>query len=414
MESPPLGPNYLKLWIASAISNLGDGVRWAALPLLAVTLTQDPAKVAAIDLAAGLPWFLFALHAGALVDRMDRRVVMITANVFRTGVMATLAILVLTGNASLPVLYLLAFLLGMAETMFDNAAQAIMPRLVEHASLEKANGRLIAAELTANQFIGPPLGGFLFAAMAALPFLVDAGSFALSALLIFFVAGTYRSPRDTALPATRLRHEIGEGLKWLWGHRLLRTLAIYVGVQNMMSNACFSIFVLFAVQILDLSAAGYGVLLSSMVVGSLLGGLTAARVADRIGRGRTIFVGIVMASLSYALMGGSSNPFVVGVGAAVLSWPITSWNVITVSLRQRLIPDRLLGRVNSAYRLLAWGTIPLGAALGGLLGKVYDLRAPFFVASVVHAVLALLALKLMSNAILEKARVEGEALGPEL
>ena len=408
MQEFRLGPNYIKLWTASAISNLGDGVRWVALPLLAVTLTRDPAKVAAIDLAASLPWFLFALIAGALVDRLDRRKVMVIANVFRAVVMGVLAALVVTENFSLAVIYALAFLLGTAETMFDNAAQAIIPRVVDHSLLERANGRLVAAELTANQFVGPPLGGFLFAIVAALPFLVDAGSFAISALLIFLVAGSFRSPRDEALPATRLRQEIAEGLRWLWGQRLLRNMAIYVGLQNMMSNACFSIFVLFALRILDVSGAGYGVLLSSLAVGSLLGGLTAARVADRIGRGRTLFLTVTLAALSYVVMGTSSNPYVVGAGAALLGWPITAWNVITVSLRQSLIPDRLLGRVNSVYRLLAWGTIPIGAALGGLLGRVFGLRTPFYVAAVVHGLLAILALKLMSNAILERARREAD------
>lgn len=406
--APRLGPNYIKLWTASAISNLGDGVRWVALPLLAVTLTRDPAKVAAIDLASTLPWFLFALPAGALVDRLDRRKVMVVANAFRAVVMATLAALVLTDNASLLVLYGLAFGLGSAETMFDNAAQASMPRLVDHSLLEKANGRLVAAELTANQFIGPPIGGLLFAAMAALPFMVDAGSFAVSALLIFLIAGTFRTPREAALPPTRLRHEIAEGLRWLWGHRLLRNMAAYVGLMNMMSTACFSIFVLFAVQILELTETGYGLLLSCMAIGSLIGGLTAARVATRIGGGRTIFLGLVLAVISYLLIGASTNPFAVGAGAALLGWPVTSWNVITVSLRQRIIPDRLLGRVNSVYRLLAWGTMPLGAVLGGILGRVYGLRSPFVVSASLHALLALLALKLFSNAALERARPRRE------
>lgn len=406
MNDPRLGSNYVKLWMASAISNLGDGVRWVALPLLAVTLTRDPAKVAAIDLAASLPWFLFALPAGALVDRLDRRKVMVAANVFRTAVMGALAALVLTDNSTLVVLYVLAFCLGTAETMFDNSAQALMPRLVDHSLLEKANGRLVAAELTANQFVGPPLGGFLFAAMAALPFVVDATSFALSALLIFLIAGTFTSPRDKALPQTRLRSEIAEGVRWLWGHRLLRSMAAYVGLMNLMSTACFSIFVLFAVQILDLTEAGFGLLLSSMAIGSLFGGLTSSRVAKRIGGGRTIFLGLVLAGVSYLLMGASSNPFVVAAGAALLGWPITSWNVITVSMRQRIIPDRLLGRVNSVYRLLAWGTMPIGALVGGLLGRGYGLRAPFLVAAAVHAVLALFALKLFSNAALGAARME--------
>jgi MFS family permease len=405
MERERLGPNYAKLWTASAISNLGDGVRWTALPLLAVTLTRDPAKVAAIDLASFLPWFLFALPAGALVDRLDRRMVMVAANVFRTAVMVALAVLVLTNSSSLVVVYLLAFCLGMAETMFDNAAQAIMPRLVDRGLLEKANGRLFAAELTANQFIGPPIGGLLFATVAALPFFVDAGSFAVSALLIFLIAGSFRTPNDSALLA-RLRQDIAEGLRWLWAHRLLRTMAVFLGLQNMASTACFSIFVLFAVEILGLTDAGYGVLLSSLALGSLLGSLTVARIATWIGSGTTLFLCLALSAVAYALIGVSSNPFTVGAGVVLLGWPITAWNVITVSLRQVIIPNRLLGRVNSVYRLMGWGTMPIGAVIGGLLGRVYGLRAPFLVSTAIHALLALVALAVMSNAILARARAE--------
>jgi MFS family permease len=406
VKEASLGRDYAKLWTASAISNLGDGVRWTALPLLAVTLTRDPAKVAAIDFASFLPWFLFALPAGALVDRLDRRVVMVGANVFRTAVVVLLALLVLTGNSSLFVLYLLAFSLGTAETMFDNAAQALMPRLVDRSLLEKANGRLYAAELTANQFIGPPIGGLVFAAFAALPFFLDAVSFAFSALLIFLIAGVFRTPKDEALPATRLRQDIAEGLRWLWTHRLLRTLAIFLGLQNMMSTACFSIFVLFAVEILDLTEAGYGLLLSSLALGSLLGSLTVTRIARWIGSGGTLFLCLALSAAAYITIGLSSNPFTVGAGAVLLGWPTTAWNVITVSLRQAIIPDRLLGRVNSVYRLMGWGTMPIGAVIGGYLGRAYGLRAPFFVSAAIHALLAVVALTVMSNAIVARARSE--------
>ncbi len=406
MSQAPLGPNYAKLWIASAVSNLGDGVRWTALPLLAVTLTRDPAKVAAIDLAASLPWFLFALPAGALVDRLDRRVVMVVANVFRAGVMVALALMVLGEASSLFVLYLLAFCLGAAETMFDNAAQAIMPRLVARESLEKANGRLYAVELIANQFVGPPVGGLLFAAVATLPFFVDAASFAISAGLIFLIAGSFRSPRDATQPSTNLRQDIAEGLRWLWGHRLLRTLAIFLGLENMMNTACFSIFVLFALEILDLSEAGFGLLLTSLALGSLVGSMTTPRFAKAVGSGTTLFLSLALTAVTFTIIGTTDDPYVVGAASAVQGWAIVAWNVITVSLRQAIIPDRLLGRVNSVYRLLGWGTMPIGAVIGGLLARAAGLRAPFFLAAAVYGLLALVALKVLSNATLAEARTE--------
>lgn len=405
MSRERLGANYWKLWIASAISNLGDGVRWTALPLLAASLTHDPARVAAIDFSASLPWFLFALPAGALVDRLDRRRVMVVSNVVRAAAMSLLAFFVLRELASLFLLYAIAFCLGCAETMFDNAAQALMPRLVERAHLEKANGRLYAAELIANQFVGPPLGGFLFAIAMAVPFLLDAASFAIAAGLIVSLVGAFRVA-DRPDAVTKLRHDIGEGLRWLWAHRLLRTLAAFLGIQNMMSTACFSIFVLVSIEILGLSDAGYGLLLTSLAIGSFVGSVTVSPLSRKVGSGTTLFICLAVSAAAYLVVALSSNPVVTGIGIGVLGWPIVAWNVITVSLRQSIIPDRLLGRVNSVYRLMGWGTMPLGAALGGLLGRTLGLRSPFFVAAAAHALLAVVAIAAMSNAVLSRAREE--------
>ena len=376
--------------------------------MLAVTITRDPAKVAAIDLAAGLPWFFFALIAGALVDRMDRRVVMVCANIFRAALMTLLGIAVLTESESLLLLYVIAFLLGMAETMFDNSAQAIMPALVDRSLLEKANGRLYAAELTANQFAGPPLGGLLFAAAAAVPFLLDAGSFAISALLIFLIRGGYRAPRDAALPATRLRTDIAEGLKWLWNHKLLRTLGIFLGFENMMFTAGFSILVLYAIEILELSAAGYGLLLAAGAVGSVIGSFTAAWISKALGGGRALLFSLAITVAGMVAIALTSSTAVTAIAVAVFGLASIVWNVITVSLRQRIIPDRLLGRVNSAYRLLGWGTMPIGAALGGLLARAYGLRAPFWVGAAVYAVLTVLSIALLSNSKLAAAQQEAQ------
>ncbi|HET7481610.1 MAG TPA: MFS transporter [Actinomycetota bacterium] len=405
MSRERLGANYWKLWIASAISNLGDGVRWTALPLLAASLTHDPARVAAIDFSASLPWFLFALPAGALVDRLDRRRVMVVSNVVRAAAMSLLAFFVLRELAPLFLLYAIAFCLGCAETMFDNAAQALMPRLVERAHLEKANGRLYAAELIANQFVGPPLGGFLFAIAMAVPFLLDAASFAIAAGLIVSLVGAFRVA-DRPDAVTKLRHDIGEGLRWLWAHRLLRTLAAFLGIQNMMSTACFSIFVLVSIEILGLSDAGYGLLLTSLAIGSFVGSVTVSPLSRKVGSGTTLFICLAVSAAAYLVVALSSNPVVTGIGIGVLGWPIVAWNVITVSLRQSIIPDRLLGRVNSVYRLMGWGTMPLGAALGGLLGRTLGLRSPFFVAAAAHALLAVVAIAAMSNAVLSRAREE--------
>lgn len=399
----PLGPNYQKLWTASAISNIGDGVRWTALPLLAASLTRDPAKVAAIDLAATLPWFLFALVAGALVDRIDKKMAMSIANGVRTLLMLGLGLAVLFDASSLIVLYVVAFLLGCAETIFDNSAQAIMPAVVQRSQLERANGRLYAAEIINNQFIGPPLGGFLFAAAAAVPFLLDSASFAISAVLIAAMGGSYQAPRGEADSRTTIRTDIAEGLRWLWQHRLIRTLAIMLGIWNGVSMAGFSIFVLFALEILELSEVGYGILLGAGTVGSLAGSLAASRLS-KAGAGTTLIAMVLFGALSSLGIALTSNAFVVGLMSAIFGFTSVVWNVITVSLRQAIIPERLLGRVNSVYRLLGWGSMPIGAALGGIMGSVYGLRSPFVLQFVVLVIMALAALPIINNRTIAAAR----------
>jgi MFS family permease len=400
-----LGSNFLKLWTASAVSNFGDGIRWTALPLFAATLTRDPTRIAAIDFAATMPWLLFALVAGALVDRWDRRRAMVTSNAFRAVVMTLLGVSVLADFASLPLIYVLAFLLGTAETIFDNAAQAMTPRVVARADLERANGTLFTAELVANQFAGPPAGGFLFGIKQAVPFFTDAASFAFSASLVSTLKGNFRTERPATDIPTRLRTEIWEGLRWLWNHRLLRTFAVMVGVWNLLNTATFSIFVLYALQILDLGPVGYGVLLSTMVIGNVIGSFIAPRVG-KIGQGTTLILTVVLGAGSELGIALASHSVVVGAMLAISGVSLIVWNVITVSLRQSIIPDRLLGRVNSVYRLLAYGMMPIGAALGGLLADAFGLRAPYYVAAVVLGIMAIAALPVVNNASIAAARAE--------
>lgn len=404
----PLGANYRKLWTASAISNLGDGVRWTALPLLGASITHDPAKIAAIDLFATLPWFLFALLAGALVDRWDKRMAMAIANGFRFLLVVGLALATLWGSGTLVIVYVVGFLMGCAETIFDNSAQSILPAVVRKDQLEKANGRMYAVEIINNQFVGPPLGGFLFAAAAAAPFFLDSASFLISALLIAALMGSFKSPRDADLLKTTLRTDITEGLKWLWNHRLIRSLAIMLGIWNGVTMACFSIFVLYALEILDLNEVGYGVLLAAGTVGSLLGTMAASRLS-KAGPGRTLIAMVILGAVSSLGIALTSSPVVVAVMSVASGFAGIVWNVITVSLRQAIIPDRLLGRVNSVYRLLGWGSMPIGAAIGGIMASSMGLRSPFYLQFGVLVVMAIAALPVINNKTIAEARAAAES-----
>ena len=280
-----LGSRFDKLSFAAGISNLGDGAFGAAFPLLVASLTRDPALVAGATFASRLPWFLFALISGALVDRMDRQRVMVVVNSLRALGFGLLALSVATASVDIVVVYVVAFALGVAETFFDTSSEAIIPRLVEPEHLPAANARLQGLEFVANSFAGPPLGAFLFTVMMAAPFIFNAGSYAVAAVALALIGGGYRSHRA---PTMAMRQEIGAGLAWLWGQRVVRTVSMLAGATNMLTFAIIAVFVLYAQDILDVSDTGYGIMLATIGVGGLAGALFAPRVVARLGPGGTL------------------------------------------------------------------------------------------------------------------------------
>jgi MFS family permease len=380
-----LGLPFWQLWSASSLSNLADGLVKVALPLVAVTLTDSPGLVAGVTLAVTLPWLLFALPAGALADRVDRRIAMVTANVVRATGVAVLAITVLLGLESSPAaiwaLYAAALLLGTAETIYDTCAQSILPQVVTRDQLPRANGRLLAAELTANEFVGPPLGGLLVAAGVAVAFATPAALWAAAVGALLLLRGGFSVSRREP---TTLRADVVEGLRYLWRHRLLRTLAGMTGLFNFATNATFAVFVLYAVgpdSAMGLTEFSYGLLFATIAAGSLIGALLADRIIRRLGRSRSLFLGILGGVGAVGIAAVTTIPLVIATAFLIGGLTNALWNVVAVSLRQRITPDHILGRVNSSYRLVAWGTRPLGAATGGLLGELVGLRAVFGIAA---------------------------------
>ncbi len=441
-----LGRNYARLWTASVVSNLGDGIDNAALPLLAEALTRDPLLFAGIAVANRLPWLLLSLHAGAIADRVDRRRLMIVSNLARFVLMGMLGTAVVTGTASIWLLYVVALGLGSFEVLFDNAAQTIMPAVVERDQLERGNGRLFAGEIVTNQFAGPPLGAFLFGITAALPILLDAGTFLVSAGLIAAMTGSYRSgqvridhtvdpighgpvadelvvnPTTSPGPAAgpppvpapqpprpRMWADIREGLAWLWQHRLLRTLAILLAAMNgttMIGMSIFTLYVYGEGSILGLDPIGYGFLLLSAAAGSLLGGVAAERLVPRVGRGPALWLTLLTAVVVPLTIGLTSRVWVVVIAQVMFGFGSVVWNVVTVSLRQAIIPDELLGRVNSVYRFLGWGAMPIGSLIGGGIASLVGLRAPFLVAAAIMACALVVGVRTITSAELDRARAE--------
>ncbi|MEX2252495.1 MAG: MFS transporter [Acidimicrobiia bacterium] len=440
--STPLGRNYWKLWTASVISNFGDGVAIIAYPWLASSVTRDPVQIALVAVATRLPWLVFTLPAGVITDRVDRRKLVAWMDVVRFLITMGIALTVLTiqdqlatpdeiaaGTAALPesstlllvMIYAAALLLGTAEVLRDNSAQTLLPAIVDEENLERANGRLWGAEVVMNSFVGPPLGGFLLAVAFALPFFVDAGTFAVAAALMFTIGGEFKARSTSPRPEARVSFlaEMKEGFHWLWRHPLFRPMAISLGVLNAMDTLALSTFVLFVQEILDLDAAGFGALMTAGAAGGVVGSLVAARVSKRIGQGASLFLTVATGVVTFLVLGLTSSAVVMWAMFALMTLTGTLWNVITVSLRQALIPDHLLGRVNSVYRFFGWGMMPIGSVLGGVIVAITEpiaerewaLRAPFIFAAIVHVGLLFYAIPNLNSSRIEEARAMAKIQG---
>ncbi len=377
---PSLPRNFRLLWAATALSNLGDGLRLVAMPLLATSVTSDPRLIAGVVVAQRLPWLFFILPGGAWADRFDRRLLRMRLDMARAAVMAVLVGAIAIDQISIAVIYVVAALLASAEAVVDSSSMAMVPATVDAPELERAIGRLGSTELAMNDLVGPPLGGLLFGLAIAVPFGLDGVTFAAAALVMGFMSGSYKPAAAAAVSGGQpsMRASLAEGIRWLWNQRLLRTLAIIstaLGTASFIGNA---VFVIFATDTLGLSEFGYGALL----VPGALGGITGSLIAPRFRRfplRRTLPVAVIGSGASTWLMALTSSPILVGAMSAVSLGSVMVWNVLTLALRQRLIPDEMLGRVGASYRFLVYLGMPFGALVGGLLANAFGVRSAIFV-----------------------------------
>ena len=435
-----LGSNYWKLLIASVVSNFGDGISTIAYPWLASAVTRDPLQIALIGVATRIPWLVFTLPAGVIADRVDRRKLIAWTDTFRFMLTLGVALIVLVAGSDLTdpdtiaagasadpenaalllfVLYASALLFGFAEVLRDNAAQTLMPSIVDASLLEKANGRLWGSEMVMNSLLGPVIGGLIIAVAFSLPFFVDAVTFAVAAILLFTMKGSFVA--EQAAERLSFIGQIKEGFGWLWQHRLLRVMGIILGVMNAMFSMALATYVLFVQEILLLDASRFGLLMTAGALGGVVGSFTASQVSKAIGPGASLFVTLLGSGVTLVLTGVTSSWLVVWVMFFVGSFLAVLWNVITVSLRQTIIPDRLLGRVNSVYRFFAWGMMPLGMLAGGAIVTLVEvvwsrdlaLRMPFYIGGAVYGLLFIVALPVLNTRQIEKARNEAEALSED-
>ena len=431
----PLGANYRKLYSATTLSNIGDGMSTVAYPWLASAVTRNPLLIALVAVAQRLPWLVFTLPAGVITDRVDRKRAMVAMDALRGAFTLLVAVAVLGQQDKLPApdevadvvgtrtgLYLVVMvatlLLGCAEVLRDNCGQTFMPSIVEPANLERANGRMWAIESVANTFIGPPIGSLLLVVAFSAPFFVDAGSFFAAAALVALIPGSFRAERlerSADDPPPNWRREMAEGVRWLRGNRLLWSMAIVLGLMNMASMLANAAFVLFAQDVLGVSPLTFTLMGFGFAIGGILGGYLAPWLSKKLGSGTCLALTLASETVVHAVVGVSSWWPLVGVMFALGAMMGSTWNVITVSLRQTIIPARLLGRVNSVYRFFAWGMIPIGALLGGLVIQTVDgfaarttaLRSVWFVAAAIHAGLFVAGRRLLTTERIEAARAAG-------
>jgi MFS family permease len=404
-----LGRDFGLLWAANSVSTLGDGVVAAAAPLLVASVSDDPVLVGLAVFVQQLPWLLFSLVSGVLIDRLDKRRLIVTVDLLRGALTALLAVTVWSGDASIPVIYAIAFLLGTGETLAESAAATMVPAVVAPDDLPSANSRLHGSYFVLNKFAGRPLGAALFVVAAALPFGVDATSFVASALLVAMVRGRRNDagsgatagvvPGEVAgaaagvVPGTdkgaqrpSVRADIAVGVRWLWREPTIRMMAVALCLMNVTLTAGFSIMVLYARDRLGMGDIGFGLLLSASAVGGVFGAMAAPRLQGRFRAATLLRAGLVIETLTHV---GLALSAVAWLSAAVLVLFGVHSSVLAgveTTIRQRRVPEELRGRVQSVFMMLAIGGNAVGALIGGPLARWQGVTAPFWFAAVAMAV----------------------------
>ncbi|WP_426998037.1 MFS transporter [Pseudarthrobacter sp. N5] len=371
-----LGRNYHWLWSAATVANLGDGILLAAGPLLAASMTREPFAVAMAVFAQRLPWMLFGVLAGAIVDRLDRRTLVMVADGLRVLVLGGLALAVALDAMDLPLLYMALFLVGTAESFADNAGNTLVTAVVSKGQLGMANARLFGASVVTNQLAGPPLGALLFGVGMALPFGANALCYALAVAMIFRLQGT-RTDRS-AVAGRSLRADIREGMSWLWAHKPVRTLAILVTVFNIAFGAAFAVWVLYAKEQLKLDDVGFGLLLTASALGGVLGSVIFGRLERRFSYGTLLRIGLTLETFTHLGLVLTDNPWVAGAVMFVFGTHEVVWATVSTTVRQKAVPEHLLGRVTSVYMLGAVGAMAIGTILGGVIAQVWGIQGPFW------------------------------------
>lgn len=391
-----LGTGFRWLFASSLVTNVGDGIALAAGPLLVASQTSDALLVSSAFLAQILPPLLFGIVAGAVADRLDRRLIVLVVNLVRAGVLALLAVMIGTGSVSIGLVLAALFLLGTAETFADVGASSLLPRVVPREHLGTANARLQGAFILTNQLLTPPIGAFLFAIGMAVPFAANAACFALGAILVTRVAtdaaAVAQRPDDASAPGAGrgLRGEIVDGLRWLMEHPPMRTLALTIIAFNVTYGAAWSVLVLYARDRLGMDEVGFGLITTAMALGGVIGTSAYGWLERRFSLANIMRVGLLIETATHLVLALTVSPAVALVTMVVFGAHAFIWGTTATTVRQRAVPDALLGRITGLYTVGVFGGMAVGAPIGGLLAGQLGITAPFWFGFVGSAVLVAL------------------------
>jgi len=385
------------MWAASVVSNLSDGILLAAAPLLAISLTDNTVLISAIGAVVMLPWLLFAIPIGALVDRVDRRFILASANATRSAVVGILAIGVATGAVTIYWLIAATFIIGICEVASDTTSQSLIPQILDEKSYEKGNSRLQVSETVIQGFVGSPLSGFIYAIAMYLPFAFNSLGFAIAALLALSIPIKYLQDVRDEDAKTEPKNFIADmkfGIKYLYNEKVLRRLVLTtasIGVCYSMGTATM---VLFIVNELELPKQLFGVILTIQSIGAIIGALVAPRASKKFGRSKVMTFGIVASSIVLLAQGFSPNIYFFVAFATFGAFSISQWNILLMATYQTVIPNELYGRIHGTRRTLVWGMMPIGSLLGGVLAH-FGLRIPMYIGGAIATFIAFLSINFL-------------------
>jgi len=395
-KSVPLGHDFSRIWSASLITNLVDGVLRLAAPLLAVSLTEDPILIGALSALGLLPWLFFAIPIGAIVDRVDRRKALVIGNSLRAVIALFIAFAVSQGFINIWLLLISVFFFGICEVLVDTTSQAVLPQILDKSNYERGNSRLQISEVIVSQFAGAPLSGLLYAVSIALPFFFSTTGFILAGLLILLFPFereiNARKEGDAGQAKLGLKGDIKFALNYLYQDKQIFSIVVITTLLGFFYSLSNAIAPLFILKELKVSPALFGVVLAIQGVGALAGSIAAPMVSKYLGRGKALAINVFFASLLVIFIGLSPNAYFFVAVSVLIGFTISVWNILLMSLYQSLIPPELYGRIHGARRTIVWGLMPIGAIIGGVIARG-GLRLPFLIGGAIATLIAFFSYK---------------------